>query len=233
VSSERLKVSIVIPVLNEAREIEMCLRSLNDQSFRDFEVIVVDNGSTDSTEEIIERYNCRVIHEPRQGVGYARQRGFEEAIGEIIASTDADTILPADWLEKVVRCFEANTKLVGVYGTILFKERQGWALRISEFLFTLFLRSNQFLRRPSFCGPNFAVLNKAFHHVNGFKNGDYFYSVSEDLQLAMKLRKEGDISFCKELVVYTSSRRLNNKALHYIWTHTKNYCSIAWLGRVK
>ena len=228
-----MKVSVVIPVLNEAKEIELCLKSLSNQSFRNFEVIVVDNGSIDNTREIVETYDCRVIHEPRQGVGYARQRGFEEAIGEIIASTDADTILPPDWLEKIVRSFEINAELVGVYGKILFKGRQGWALCISEFLFTLFLRLNQLLRRPSFCGPNFAVLNKAFQNVNGFKDGDYFYTVSEDLQLAMKLRKEGEISFHRNLAAYTSPRRLNEGAFYYIWRHTKNYCSIAWLGRVK
>ena len=224
---------MVIPVLNEAKEIELCLKSLSDQSFRDFEVIVVDNGSTDNTKEIVESYDCRVIHEPRQGVGYARQRGFEEAIGEIIASTDADTILPPDWLEIIVRCFEENEGLAGVYGKILFKGPQGRALCISEFLFTLFLRLNQFLRRPSFCGPNFAVLNEAFQQVNGFKDGDHVYTVSEDLQLAMKLRKEGDISFCGNLAAYTSPRRLHRGAFHYIWTHTKNYWSIAWLGRMK
>ncbi|MCR4403772.1 MAG: glycosyltransferase family 2 protein [Candidatus Acetothermia bacterium] len=231
--AEHPKVSIVIPARNEGGEIEACLKSLMAQRFRDFEILVVDNGSTDDTEAIARRYGCRVVHEARPGVAFARQRGFEAARGEIIASTDADTTLPPDWLELIVRSFGENPDQVGVFGKILLRGRQGFGQWLAEFLFTLFLRLNSLLGRPHFCGPNFAVRRTAFHRVGGFKNGDRFYTASEDLQLSLKLAREGYILFHRELVAYSSSRKLSGGSLRYIWEHTKNYWSVAWLRRTR
>ncbi len=229
-----MKISVVIPALNEGHQIEHCLESLRCQRFRDFEVIVVDNGSTDDTERVARRYGCRVIHEVRQGVSYARQRGFEAAHGELIASTDADTILPPNWLELIARSFEERPDQVGVYGRILLWEREGLSQWLAEFLFSAFLRLNHLLGVPHFCGPNFAVRREAFLQVGGFKDEDgRFYQVSEDLQLSLKLARWGYIRFHKDLVAYTSPRRLAQDSLRYMWAHTKNYWSIAWLRRAR
>lgn len=229
--AESPKVSVVIPARNEGGEIELCLESLAAQTFREFETLVVDNGSTDDTEAIARRYGCRVVHEPRPGPAFARQRGFDEARGEIIASTDADTVVPPDWLELIVRSFERNPDQVGVYGKIRLRERHGFGQWLAEFLFALFLRLNLLLGRPHFCGPNFAVRRTAFHRVGGFKDGDQFYTASEDLQLSLKLAQEGYILFHRDLVTYTSARQLRGGSLHYMWEHTKNYWSIVWLRR--
>ncbi|MFQ6117871.1 MAG: glycosyltransferase family 2 protein [Candidatus Bipolaricaulia bacterium] len=232
-SAKRTRVSVVIPALNEGEEIELCLESLRKQRFREFEVIVVDNGSTDDTEEIAQRYGCRVVHEARQGVSFARQRGFEEARGEIVASTDADTVVPPEWLELIVRSFDENPDQVGIYGKILLRERRGRGQWLAEFLFALFLRLNYLLGRPHFCGPNFAVRRAAFERVGGFRGKDGFYTVSEDLQLSLKLRQEGYILFHPRLVTYTSSRKLDHESLRYMWEHTKNYWAATWLGRAR
>jgi glycosyltransferase involved in cell wall biosynthesis len=225
------KVSVVIPARNEGGEIELCLKSLADQSFRDFEILVVDNGSTDDTEAIARRYGCRVVREARPGASFARQRGFEAARGEIIASTDADTVVPPDWLELIIRSFEKNPDQVGVYGKIRLRARRGFGQWLAEFLFKLFLRLNRLLGRPHFCGPNFAVRRTAFQQAGGFKDGDRFYTASEDLQLSLKLAKEGYILFHRGLVTYTSPRKLRGGSLRYMWEHTKNYWSVVWLRR--
>lgn len=229
--AESPKVSVVIPARNEGGEIELCLKSLAAQSFREFEILVVDNGSTDDTEAIARRYGCRVVHEARPGAAFARQRGFDEARGEIIASTDADTVVPPNWLELIVRSFEKNPDQVGVYGTIRLREHHGFGQWLAEFLFELFLRLNSLLGRPHFCGPNFAVRRMAFHRVGGFKDGDRFYASSEDFQLSLKLAREGYILFHRDLVAYSSPRKLSGGSLRYIWEHTKNYWSVAWLRR--
>lgn len=225
------KITVVIPVLNEENLLPDTLQSLRAQTFRDYDLVVVDNGSTDSTVKIARRFGCHVVTEERKGVGFARQRGFEEAQGEIIASTDADTIVPSDWLELIARSFQEKPNRVAVYGTILFRERQGLGKWVAEFLFAHFLRLNHFLRRPHFCGPNFAVRREAFQAVDGFKDGNHFYTVSEDVQLSLKLKRKGDIHFHKGLVVYTSPRRLGKGGHRYIWHHTKNYWSVVWLGK--
>jgi glycosyltransferase involved in cell wall biosynthesis len=225
------KITVVIPVLNEENLLPDTLQALCTQTFRDYDCVVVDNGSTDNTVKIARSFGCHVVTEERQGVGFARQRGFEEARGEIIASTDADTIVPCDWLELIARTFQQKPDLVAVYGTIRFRERQGLGRRLAESFFTYFLRLNHFLGRPHFCGPNFAVRREAFVAVDGFKDGNHFYTVSEDVQLSLKLKNKGDIYFHKGLVVHTSSRKLGKGGHRYVWHHTKNYWSVVWLGK--
>jgi glycosyltransferase involved in cell wall biosynthesis len=225
------KITVVIPVLNEENLLPDSLRSLRAQTFKDYELVVVDNGSADNTAQVAHRYGCRVVNEKRKGVCFARQRGFEEAQGEIIVSTDADTVVPPDWLELIVRSFEKNPKQVAVYGNILFREREGLGQWLAEAFFSTFLRLNHLLGRPHFCGSNFAIRREVFHRAGGFKNGDRFYTDSEDVQLSLKLKGKGYIHFDKGLAVYTSSRRFRKGGLRYIWRHTKNYCSVVWLRR--
>lgn len=232
-SAKRTKISIVIPALNEGEEIKDCLESLTRQDFPNFEVIVVDNGSIDDTIRIARRYGCRVILEERKGVSYARQRGFEAARGKIIASTDADTVVPPDWLSLIADSFAGNSHQVGVYGRVLLRDKDGFSHSLAEFLFTLFLRLNHLLNRPHFCGPNFAVRKSMFEEVLGFQNEDHFYAAAEDFQLSLKMAEKGKVRFLKDLVVYTSSRKLNRSSWKYLWTHTKDYWAIAWLGKTR
>lgn len=99
-------VSIVIPVYNEEDSLDACLQAIAAQTIRPYEVIVVDNNSTDASAPVAARYDfVTVIHEPRQGVVHARNRGFNAARGEIIGRIDADTRLRSDWVEKVALIF--------------------------------------------------------------------------------------------------------------------------------
>ena len=87
--------SVVIPAYNEADYLPAALRSLRAQDFPGaVEVIVVDNGSTDGTADLARRLGARVVEEHAPGVCAARQRGTLAARGEIVVSTDADTVHP-------------------------------------------------------------------------------------------------------------------------------------------
>lgn len=101
-----LNISVVIPAYNEADTIASCLTALVSQIKPGDEVIVVDNNSSDATAEIVRRYSekqasVRLISEPQQGVQFARNRGFDEAKGDIFGRIDADTIVSAGWIEAV------------------------------------------------------------------------------------------------------------------------------------
>jgi len=230
-----IKISVVIPALNEGAQITYCLESLAEQSFSDFEVIVVDNGSSDDTVEVARAFGCRVLFEKERGATAARQHGFDAAYGEIIASTDADTVVPPHWLEMIEESFREDPNQVGVYGPILLRERDGVDYAaLYEQMFAWFLRTNHALRRPHFCGPNFAVKRDAFRKVWGFRTNGSFYTKAEDLQLSLKLKRLGHVRFMKELVAYTSARKLvPPDNLAYIWSNCKDYFSIAWLGKSK
>lgn len=116
------RISLVIPVYNEADRIGDCLRAIAQQRHRPFEVIVVDNNSTDSTAVIAASFDfVKLLHEPRQGVVYARDAGFNAATGGIIARIDADTLLASDWTTALARLFE-DKSLDAVSGTVTYRD---------------------------------------------------------------------------------------------------------------
>lgn len=116
------RISLVIPVYNELERIHECLEAVSRQHQAPFEVIVVDNNSTDGTAAIAASFPfVRVIHEARQGVVYARDRGFNEARGDIIARIDADTRIPADWTQTLLTIF-TDTTIAAVSGSVHYRD---------------------------------------------------------------------------------------------------------------
>jgi len=106
------KLSVVIPALNEEKSIETVLKAipkseLNDMGF-DVQILVINNGSEDSTEEIARQAGADVIVEPRVGYGRALKTGFANATGEIIATCDADGSYPVDEIPKLLAILEAE-----------------------------------------------------------------------------------------------------------------------------
>ncbi|HEX8932548.1 MAG TPA: glycosyltransferase family A protein, partial [Patescibacteria group bacterium] len=100
-----MKISVIIPAYNEEKYIGACIESLLKQNRLPDEIIVVNNNSTDQTAAIASQYPVKVINEKEQGITPARNRGLNEAQYDIIARTDADTILPPDWIEKIKKHF--------------------------------------------------------------------------------------------------------------------------------
>jgi hypothetical protein len=110
--------SVVVPAYKEAKNLPLTLASLLNQEFKDFELIVVDNGSTDKTTAIAKDLGARVIGEDRRGIAHARQAGFLSSKGGIIVTTDADTVVPPDWLSRIVKKFREDTNLVAIGGRL-------------------------------------------------------------------------------------------------------------------
>src|SRR6478735_8314220 len=116
-------VSLVIPVYNEAERIHDCLAAVAAGSRLPTEVIVVDNNSTDGTAAIARSFPfVTVLEESRQGVVYARDRGFDAASGDIIGRIDADTLISADWVATVQQLFAEDAELGAVSGAMLYRD---------------------------------------------------------------------------------------------------------------
>ncbi|WP_269550630.1 glycosyltransferase family A protein [Gordonia amicalis] len=120
------KLTVVVPAFNEEDFIEGCLDRLVDQTRPIDEIIVVDNGSTDATPQIVDRYvdahptvTRLVEHTP--GVMAARRAGFDAATSDIIAKTDADSRVAPDWAERIVAFFDsdAGTDHAALTGPVL------------------------------------------------------------------------------------------------------------------
>jgi glycosyltransferase involved in cell wall biosynthesis len=115
------KVSVIIPTYNRARLLERAIRSVLNQTYQDFEIIVVDDVSTDSTKEVVESFNDERIryiqHEKNRGEAAARNTGIKSASGKYIASHDSDDEWLPEKLGRQVRILENSPREVGVIYT--------------------------------------------------------------------------------------------------------------------
>jgi glycosyltransferase involved in cell wall biosynthesis len=104
------RVSVVTPAFDAAATIGGAVSSVLGQTYRDVEVVVVDDGSTDATAAIVGAYGgpVRVVQQENRGVAAARNRGIREAAGELIAFCDADDLLLPEHLERLVRVWDAR-----------------------------------------------------------------------------------------------------------------------------
>lgn len=97
-------ISVVIPTYNEEKDISQCLDSVESQTYQKTEVIIVDDGSTDKTRDIVQKYKrVRLLRQEHQGPGAARNLGAKHAKGEILVLIDADMVLLPDYIEKLTK----------------------------------------------------------------------------------------------------------------------------------
>ncbi len=200
----RPRFSVVIPAFNEANYIANTLASLTQQTFTDFEVIVVDNNSTDQTATIAKGLSARVIKEKRPGVCWARQAGTEAANGDIVVSTDADTTFSPQWLENINNMFVKRPHLVGVAGPCHYVDGPLWGEVYPYILFGYVSLINKLTRKTIYISAtNIAFKKEVWEGYNTLltQGGD-------ELDLLHKLQKKGKVIFLNGNPTYTSARRL-------------------------
>ena len=118
------QVSVVLPVWNGAHVIERAINSLLNQTYSDFELIVVNDGSTDRTTDVVEAIRdsrIRAVRQPHTGVWQAMNRGLDEATGTVISRMDADDVCHPTRLEKQLQLLNTGYDVVGSCVRILTK----------------------------------------------------------------------------------------------------------------
>jgi glycosyltransferase involved in cell wall biosynthesis len=119
------KVSVVIPTYNRAQFLPETIRSVLSQSFRDFEIIVVDDGSTDKTREIVSAFPVKYIWQENQGAPAAYNKGITLAKGEYIAFLDSDDLLLKDALGKGIELLDRHPETGFSYGQFYLIDKKG------------------------------------------------------------------------------------------------------------
>lgn len=200
----RPTITIVVPVLNEEKNLQETLESLRAQTFRDYELIVVDNGSTDESPEIARRYADALLLEKRKGAVWAMHRGFLAAKGEFLVSADADTLYPPNWLEKMVRAL-SFPRTVAAYGPMGFKESSPPLRKLEVAGYTL-LAMLSIVFMPHLSGAaNLGFRKDAYFKVGGYEVVGHL--ASPDFWLSLWLGKLGKVRFVPSMICYTSNRR--------------------------
>ena len=100
-----INVSVIVPFYNSERYIKRCIEGLLQQSYprEQYEILMIDNNSTDASAEMVRHYpSIRLLAEPKQGAYAARNRGLQEAKGEVMAFIDADCVPAHDWLHEIM-----------------------------------------------------------------------------------------------------------------------------------
>ena len=116
-----MKISVVIPAYNEEAYIGKVLKSLNNQTFKPDEIIVVDNNSNDKTVSIAQKLGAKIVSEKKQGMIHARNKGFNSARFEIIARCDADVVVSKNWVKKILENFE-NKNIDALSGPVIYHD---------------------------------------------------------------------------------------------------------------
>ncbi len=234
-----LTLSIIIPVYNEERYLEDCLKSIKNQTAKADEIIVVDNNSNDNSIKIAEKYGVRIISESQQGVVFARNRGFDAAKSVLLGRIDADTILPVDWVAKIKKFYENSSHSNqswtggGVYRNLGLPWLVGFFYSQIAFRFNRLLLGHYIL-----WGSNMVITKSQWQKVaNDVCHDD---DIHEDLDLAIHLHRKGvQITYRAYDKVSVIMRRLDRsqslKKNLLLWPQTLRHHNIktwvfGWIG---
>lgn len=227
----RPTISLIIPAYNEEAFLPLCLDSvMQNVAGKALEIIVVDNNSTDGTKGVVERYpGVTYAFEPEKGITRARQRGFVEAVGDILAYVDADTHPPAGWIEQIGDEFGKDEGLACLSGPYSFYDLSGIRNKISTAWFVA-ARPLYSLTGYMMVGGNFAIRRDVLEKMGGFDKTIEFYG--EDVDIGKRAKAQGKVLFSPRFVMPTSGRRMTKQGFaKTAGIYFLNYLSIALRGK--
>ena len=189
-------ISIIIPTFQHGNSIKECLDALYVQTCSDFEVIVVNDGSTDNTASVLENYSkpIKVVNQKNSGANSARNRGYKEALGEYLLFCDADVITDPKMLAKMKTALENNQNAVYAYSDFM------WGAKA----FKLFPFNANELRKKNYIHTTSLIKKEYFsgfdESINRLQDWDLWLTLLEaghegvyipEILLTVKPRKSG------------------------------------------
>jgi GT2 family glycosyltransferase len=209
IKSKKPRISVVIPHLNQPDGLEACLGSLETQTLERsaFEVIVVDNGSAQLPEAVIARYPAtRLLQQSAPGPGLARNRGIEQASGDILAFIDADCRADPDWLCSALRAFQSAPERSVLGGDVrIWRDRTMAITAIEAYESVFAYRFKLYIEQHGFSGTgNLVVRRSDFERVGPFHG----IEVAEDIDWGRRARAAGlTFLYVPEMIVFHPARQ--------------------------
>ena len=206
------RISLVISAYNEEKYIAECLQSvINNSGGKFFEIIVVDNNSTDQTANIVRQFHqARLVLEPHQGVTRARQRGYIEAAGDIIAFIDADTRIPALWYDRVIQEFK-NPELACLSGPYDYFDIPRWKRALVVLYWYILAMPVYFIFGYMAMAGNLVIRKEVLEKMSGFDTSIDFYG--DDTDTARRASTFGIVKFSPSFIIQSSGRRLTHQGI--------------------
>jgi glycosyltransferase involved in cell wall biosynthesis len=235
------KVSVIVPCFNQGQFVEEAVDSVLSQTYLDFEIIIVNDGSTDKqTAKVLEKYNnpkIRVIHTDNQGLGAARNNGIREARGVYILPLDADDRICPTYMEKAIRVLDENENVGIVYCEAMFFGEKTGTWELPEYQFSRLLLEDNMIFCSAFFRKSDWVRTSGYNSnmVYGWEDHDFWLSLIElgrDVHRIQEVlfyyrKQSGSMvdSMRREQYVYSSSRMFKNHRdlysdnIHLVFEH--------------
>ncbi len=218
------KVSVLMPAYNEEKYIVKSLKALLAQDYSNYEIIVVNNASTDTTQQLLEAFieqhprGKQLIicaYEKKQGTNYARECGRKLASGNIIAQLDADCIPAKNWLSTGVKLLKKNnaTALSGPYDYFDTSFLRREFTLLAQIIFYPFINEivQLFHRGALLIGGNVFIYADVLEKCGGYNIHLTFYG--DDIDSGARVAALGHVLYSPKLIIKSSSRRF--KALGF------------------
>jgi O-antigen biosynthesis protein len=213
------RVSVVVCSYNGSRTIRDCLEGLARLDYPDFEVIVVNDGSTDETPAIAAEYNVRLINQENRGLSAARNRGLEAATGEIVAYTDDDARPDPHWLRYLAATFvDGGSGIVAAGGPNIAPAGDGW---IADCIANApggpveVLLNDRIAEHVPGC--NMAFRREALAAVGGFD--PVYRAAGDDVDACWRIMAMGEIAFSPAAMVWHHRRN----SMRTYWKQQQGY----------
>lgn len=215
--------SVIIPTLNEEARIGRLLKSLRKQSFQDFEIIIVDGGSSDNTINIGKKFSAKVFVKKGCKEFPSRNLAAQYSTGDILLFLSADVFLPKDTLERLAKEFRKDAQIAGICAMGMPFNAPLW-MKIEYLAHWRLLRIWTVISKDYHGSTNFMAVRKdAFHKIGGFT--DEFCA---DTVFFNKLGRKEKVKMLSRVSVYVSGRRARKMGFlkfnaHFMWVVVFDY----------
>lgn len=207
IKSDELKASVLMSVYNNEKYLKQAIESILKQSFSDFEFLIIDDGSTDNSREIIERYNDKriklIVNDRNLNLASSLNEGLRLAKGEYIFRMDADDISLPERLEKQISFMDKNKDIVLSGGSVkIIGSKKIWRYPLnSDICFFNLLFANSFAHPTVVLRKNFFIENNILYNINFLRCQDY--------ELWTRVSRLGQMSNIKDIVLFYRTSELS------------------------